>query len=72
MRRDATVSQSELIALSPEFTRSDQAGLDRFETLSRNGCPFGAEELIAMVEMTLGRNVRPGKRERKRHAGRLD
>jgi len=35
------------------------------ETLSPSGRPLGAQEVVAMVEMKLGRTVRPGKRGRK-------
>ncbi len=45
-----------------ELSLDEQAALDGFETRRPNGRPLGAAEFIAMVEMKLGRKVRPGKR----------
>jgi len=55
-----------------ELSLDEQAALDGFETLSPNGRPLGGQDFIAMVEMKLGRKVRPGKRGRKPHGGRMD
>ena len=55
-----------------ELSLDEQGALDGFETLSRNGRPLGALDFIAMVEMKLGHTVRPGKRGRKPHGGRMD
>jgi len=46
--------------------------LDGFEALSPNGRPLGGADFIAMVGIKLGRTVRPGKRWRTSHAGRMD
>jgi hypothetical protein len=50
----------------------EQAALDGFETLSPNGRPLDARDIIATVGMKLGREVRPGRRGRKPRAGRMD
>jgi hypothetical protein len=55
-----------------ERALDEQAALDGFETMSPNGRPLGAQDFIAMVEMRLGRKVRPGKRGRKPRARRMD
>ena len=53
------------------YYRPDGA-VDGFATLSPNVRPLGAPDFIAMVETKLGRKVRPGKRGRKPHGGRMD
>ena len=45
--------------------------LDGFETLSPNPRALGAQGFTT-VEMKLGHTVRPGKRGRKPHGGRMD
>src|SRR5271166_3278308 len=51
-----------------ELSLDQQARLDRFVNRSPNGRPLDTADLIAMVEMKLGRKVRPGRRRRKPHA----
>ena len=55
-----------------ELSLDQQAGLNGFVNRSPNGRPLDAADFIAMVEMKLGRKVRPGKRGRKPHGGRMD
>jgi putative transposase len=77
-RDDALVEVGPALERAPRFadllelSLDEQAALDGFETLSRNGRPLGAEDFLAMVERKLGHTVRPGKRGRKPHAGRMD
>ena len=77
-RDDALVEVGPALERAPRFadllelSLDDQAALDGFETLSPNGRPLGGQDFIAMVEMKLGRKVRPGKRGRKPQGGRMD
>ncbi len=48
-----------------ELLLGQQAGLDGFVNRSPNGRPLDAADFVVMVEMKLGRKVRPGKRGRK-------
>ena len=77
-RDDALVEVRPALERAPRFadllemSPGEQAALDGFESLSPNGRPLGAADFIAMVEMKLGRKVRPGKRGRKPHARSID
>ena len=77
-RDDALVEVGPALERMPRFadllelSLDEQAALDGFENRSPNGRPLGAAEFIAMVETKLGRKVRPGKRGRKPHGGRMD
>ena len=55
-----------------ELSLDQQARLDGFVNRRANGSPLDAADFIVMVEMKLGRKVRPGKRGRKPLAGRMD
>ena len=77
-RDDALVEVGPALERAPRFadllelSLDEQAALDQFETLSPNGRPLGGQDFIVMVETKLGRKVRPGKRGRKPHGGRMD
>ena len=77
-RDDALVEVGPALERAPRFadllelSLDEQAALDGFETLSPNGRPLGGQDFIAMVETKLGRKVRPAKRGRKPHGGRMD
>ena len=62
MARLSHIAVADLLELSLD----QQARLDGFVKRSPNGRPPDAADFIAMVEMKLGRKVRPGKRGRKR------
>jgi len=48
------LSERRASPISWKLSFDEQAALDGFETLSPNGRPLGAQDFIAMVEMTLG------------------
>ncbi len=65
MARFSAIAVANLLKLSLD----QQAGHDEFVNHSPYGRPLDAADFIALVEMKLGRKVRPGKRGRKPHAG---
>ena len=77
-RDDALVEVGPALDRAPRFadllelSLDEEAALDGFENRSPNGRPLGAAGFIAMVEMKLGRKVRPGKRGRKPRPGMVD
>ena len=52
-----------------ELPLDQQARFDGFVNRRANGRPLDAADFIAMVDMKLGRKVRPGKRGCEPHAG---
>ncbi len=62
MARRSRITLADILELS----LAQEAGLDGFENLSPNGRSLGAADFIGMVEIKLGRKVRPGNRGCKR------